>query len=70
MEGVDWLLRKKLMSTDQQVIYILENAELIKTKIQAYANDGTYQRWFHLGYLARDEWHSQKKKELLGLMLD
>lgn len=69
MEGVDWLLKKKLMSTDQQVIYILENNGLIKTPIQAFENDGAYQKWFHLGYLARDAWHLQKKKELLNLML-
>ena len=54
MEGVEWLLRNKLMSTDQQVIYSLANYQLIDTRIQTYRGDYRYNSWFVLGYLSKE----------------
>ena len=44
----------ELMSTDQQVIYAMVNTMSPSTKIQTYQADGRYDKWFHLGYIARN----------------
>lgn len=43
-----------LMSTDQQVIYVMFNVIHPATQLQLYHADGRYSKWFHLGYLSRD----------------
>ncbi|ESO02366.1 hypothetical protein HELRODRAFT_161626 [Helobdella robusta] len=64
MEGVEWLLRKRLMNTDQQIIYVLANSKLIKTQIQTY-KDFQGHSWFYLGYLCKETWLKDKTFENL-----
>ena len=52
--AVERLLDADVMSTDQQVIYALFNTMQPRTRFQLYRGDGRYNKWFHLGYLARD----------------
>ena len=53
--GMREMLRRRLMSTDQQVIYFIFNALKPRTKIQTFRADGRFNEWFHLGYLMRAE---------------
>ena len=47
------MLGEHLMSTDQQIIYwIFTNLNPV-TNIQTYRGNGTFDKWFHLGFISR-----------------
>ncbi|XP_041359897.1 uncharacterized protein LOC121376156 [Gigantopelta aegis] len=70
MSAVKKLIGQKLMSTDQQVIYIMYLPSFNfqpRVEIQTYT---TYSNddWFYLGYMLKDKWERYQIRELLPLV--
>lgn len=64
MDGVERMLEKHWMSTDQQVIYWIFNRLKPKTKIQTYQGvSGNFDYWFWLGYLAKEAGQELNQKD-------
>lgn len=49
-----FVVKEKLMNSDQQVIFAMFSNYPVETEIQTYHTDGRYNEWFNLGYLCKE----------------
>ena len=54
MRATERFLSRKLMNTDQQILYAMFSNRNASNMIQTYKGTGKYSKWFHLGYLCAE----------------